>query len=100
MAEHRPEQVFDVIGVQPGLRGLGAAGGDEVLLASRVKGGQVVLLFDLGDLLDDAASLGQQLHQLLVDAVNLVAQLVEAGLGGRPACRSPRRGLDWSSWPG
>ena len=52
MAEHRAEQVFDVVGVQPGLRGLGAAGGDEVLLARRVKGGEVVLLFDFGDLLD------------------------------------------------
>ena len=83
MAEHRPEQVLHVVGVQPGLRGLGAAGGDQVLLARRVKGGQVVLLFDLGDLLDHLASLGQQVHQLLVDAVDLLAQLVELGLVGR-----------------
>ena len=55
MAEHRAEQVFDVIGVQPSLRGLGAAGGDQILLACRVKGGQLVLLFDFGDLLDTGA---------------------------------------------
>ena len=38
-----------------------------------------MLLFDFGDLLDHAAALGQQLHQLLVNAVNLLAQLVELG---------------------
>ena len=77
VAQHRPEQVLHVIRVQSGLRGLGAAGGDEILLAGRVKSGQVVLLFDLGDLLNHAASLGQQIHQLLVNAVNLLAELVE-----------------------
>jgi len=48
-----------------------------------VKRRQVVLLFDLGDLLDDAAALSEQLHQLLVDGVNLLAQMVEAGFGAR-----------------
>ena len=79
MAEHRPEQVLHIIRVQPGLRGLGAPGGDEVLFAGRVKGREGLLLFDLGNALDDALSLSQQVHQLLVQAVNLVAQLVEAG---------------------
>ena len=83
MAEHRAEQVFDVVRVQPGVRGLGAAGGDEILFAGRVEGGQVVLLFDLGDLLDDLAPLGQQLHQLLVNGVNLHAQLLKLGFVGR-----------------
>ena len=97
MPEHRPEQVLDVVGVQPRLGGLGAAGGDEVLLARRVEGGQVVLLFDLGDLLDDAAALGQQVHQLLVDAVNLHAQRLEPGFG---RCRLPAPGVSGAAWLG
>jgi len=32
-----------------------------------------VLLFDFGDPLDNALSLGQQVHQLLVQAVDLIA---------------------------
>ena len=82
MAEHRPEQVFHVIRVQPSLCGLGAAGGDQVLLASRVKGGLIVLLFDLGDLFDHWAPLGQQFHQLLVNAVNPLAQSAQFGFVG------------------
>ena len=98
MAQHRAEQVLDVVRVQPGLRGLGAAGGDEVFLARRVKGGEVVLLLDFGDLLDDAAALGQQVHQLLVDAVNLLAQRFQVGLGhGR---RASALGVDWISHRG
>ena len=91
MTEHRAEQVLDVVRVQPGLGGLGAAGGDEILLTSGVEGGQFVLLFDLGDLLDDLESLGQQLHQLPVNGVNLHAQLLQARLWGR-AGRSRLRG--------
>jgi hypothetical protein len=79
MPEHRAKQVLNIVRVQPGLRRLGAAGGDEVLLACRVEGREVVLLFDFDDLLDDAAALGQQFHQLLVDGVDLDAQVVEVG---------------------
>ena len=95
MPEHRAEQVLNIVRVQPGLRGLGAAGGDEVLLAGGVEGREFVLLFDLDDFLDDAAALGQQFHHLLVDAVDLDAQVVEAGFGGGGA--EPASGLDWSS---
>jgi hypothetical protein len=45
-----------------------------------------VLLFDLDDLLDDAPPLSEQLHQLLVNGVDLIAQMIEAGFGrGRGA---------------
>jgi hypothetical protein len=51
-----------------------------------MESGQVVLLFDLDDLLDDAPPLSEQLHQLLVNGVDLIAQMVKAGFGrGRGA---------------
>ena len=79
MAEHGAKQVLDIVGVQPGVGGLGAAGGDEILFAGGVKRGQLVLLLDLGDLLDDLDSLGQELHQLSVNGVNLPAQFLKLG---------------------
>ena len=62
LAEHCPEKVLDVIRVQPGLDRLGAPRREQVLLPRRVKSGQVLLLFDLGDLLDDPPPLRQQGH--------------------------------------
>ena len=56
VAEDGAEEVFDVVGVEAGLGSLGAAGGDEVFLAGGMEGGEVVLLFDFGDLLDDLAA--------------------------------------------
>ena len=85
MAQHGPKQALDVIRVQAGLNGLGAAGGDEVFLAGGMGGRQRVLVFDLRDPLDDELALGQQLDQLPVNAVDLLAQLLQgwAGQGGR-----------------
>ena len=40
-------------------------------------------LFDLGDLLDDLAAAGEQVNELLVNAINLFAESVEAGFGRR-----------------
>ena len=118
VAQHGPEEVLDVVGVQASLGGLGTAGGDEVFLAGGVEGGKIVLLLNLGDLLNDAESLGQEVHQLLVNRVNLVAERVEfgpvgqglGGAGGRGRTtglgvrfshgRSAGRGLDWSSGAG
>ena len=82
MPEHGPEQILDIVRVQPRLGCLGAPCGDEVFLPGRVKGGEFLLLLDFRDLLDDAAPLRQQVYQLLVNAVNLFAQAFEAALGG------------------
>ena len=114
MPHHGAKQVLDIIRVQAGPVRLGAAGGDEVLLAGRVEGGQIVLVFDLGHLLDDALPLGQQLDQLLVETINLLAQRFEAGGVCIAHCpqSSPRRrerkalcgrpwerGRSWSLFP-
>lgn len=73
VAHHGAEEVFNVVGVEPGLGGLGAARGDEILLAGGVEGGEVVFLFDFGDLLDDLAAAGEEVHKLLVNGVDLLA---------------------------
>lgn len=82
MAQHGAEEVFDVVGVEPGLGGLGASGGDEVLLAGGVVGGEIMALLDLGDLLDDLAAAGEQLHELLIDGIDLSTESLETGPGG------------------
>jgi hypothetical protein len=52
-----------------------------------MEGRQVVLLLDLNHLLHRAAPLGQQLHQLFIDAVDLLAQLPKPGMVGSSGCR-------------
>jgi hypothetical protein len=39
-----------------------------------VESGEIVLLLDFGDLLNHAASLGEQIHELLVNTVYLLTQ--------------------------
>jgi hypothetical protein len=64
-----------------------------------VKGGALVLLFDRGDLFDNPAALGQQVHQLLVNAVYLLAQVVKRGFMGRRLHRHGSRPRSWLRIP-
>ena len=67
------EDVGDKIGRHAALGTLSTTLGEDLTIAFGLKDGHVVLLFVLANLATDAHALGQQVHELVVELVNLMA---------------------------